>query len=114
MTAHTLQFLRKGDARFQPTGEFFPRGAALAQDMSGGLWISDNYRGTRRLPDYLHGASAPAAPKGALPVVEQALRQIIVDRDGAVWGATQSRGIFRVPEPGAAAAGEQVFGFKDG
>jgi signal transduction histidine kinase len=116
MTAHTLQFLRNGDTRFQPTGEFFPRGAALAQDTRDGLWISDNYRGTRRLPDYLHGAAAPVAPKGALPVVEQAVRQIIVDRDGAVWGATQSRGIFRVPEPGAATApaGEQVFGFKEG
>ena len=33
MTAHTLQYLRAGDAQFQSTGEFFPRGAALAQGL---------------------------------------------------------------------------------
>lgn len=119
MTAHTLQFLRKGESRFQPTGEFFPRGAALTKDARGVLWISDNYRGTRRLPDYLNGASAPAKPQGPLPVVEQAIRRTIVDRDGAIWGVTLSRGIFRIPEPdmtGAptAIAAEQVYGYKDG
>jgi len=119
MTAHTLQYLRKNETQFQPTGEFFPRGAALTKDAQGVLWISDNYRGTRRLPDYLGGAAAPAKPQGALPVVEQAIRKITVDRDGAIWGVTKSRGIFRIPEPfrnggTTSIRDEQVFGYKDG
>ena len=115
--------LPPGQARFRDAGVALtyepgdPFG--LATDSTGRVWQSSAYVGTHRLPGTLtapDGSPRPPAIKAAL--AGHSYRTILFDRDGALWGATYSAGIFRIARPQALYTGgapvEESFTAKDG
>jgi len=90
----------------------------LATDRAGRIWLSSPFAGTRRLPDAPVAGSAATAP--AVPVASSGhfYRRALFDRDGALWGATYSAGIYRIARPDRLPAGgqpvEESFAAKDG
>lgn len=82
-----------GAARFQPVSLETTGRANLAEDPAGGLWLSD-MRGIRRIagPGGAVATYSRPAPVGGV--------RTLVDRSGALWGATWNGGLFRIPSPG--------------
>jgi signal transduction histidine kinase/ligand-binding sensor domain-containing protein len=100
-TDRRLQFLRRGGTRFEVTPFAVANGASMAEDRSGGIWLSDP-RGTRMVPDYPHGATAPRI-RISYPPMKGPIRRtsILFDRSGNLWGSSYTGGIFRIAAPGA-------------
>lgn len=110
---HRLYWLAPGAREFRSTGEVVSRGAVLAEDRSGRVWVSDDLRGTRPLPDY---------PGGAEPAVEVPLpqgrsaegghfaraKQLLFSEDGSLWLTEAGVGVRRLRDPDAIATGRSL------
>ncbi|NIJ64221.1 signal transduction histidine kinase [Sphingomonas leidyi] len=115
-TIRSVFFLKPGSRRFQRLSVDLGGHAALSEDASGHIWLSDS-RGSRAIAGGTTAGVAyptPPFPRGA---------RTFFDRDNVLWGATRSgSGIFRVrsPRPGGeptlaqAAAKTETFGRFDG
>lgn len=93
-TGSTLAYLRAGSDRFETASDRIGLGR-LALDPKGGLWFSDNF-GTRLLRDPsghppVRPIAYPAAPHIGFP-------RIKFDRNGNIWGAALSGGMFLIPD----------------
>lgn len=108
-----LLFLRQGARRFADIPARNTFNPALAADAGGGIWMSDSLAGTWRVPDYPAGRRDRGrliAPFAA----EQGARKILFDRDGNLWGTTQTHGIFRIASPNSVTASEEVYSAENG
>ncbi|CAN4279797.1 histidine kinase [Pseudoxanthomonas sp. LjRoot125] len=91
----------------------------LVPDPAGRIWLSSPFSGTRRLPEVSDTERATLAAS-TVPVASPGhfYRRALFDRDGALWGATYSAGIYRIARPAGLYAGEQPveesFAAKDG
>lgn len=102
-TRETLVFLRRGSKSFERTGERVGL-AVLAQAPDGKLWMSDEIRGTRELPDFQNSVAQPiptlAASRNVAGHGPPQSKRILFDRDGSLWATDAVRGgVFRVPFP---------------
>lgn len=91
----------------------------LATDRTGRVWLSSAFSGTRRLPEIVRGEEEPPAPRVIPPrAATHSYRRFLFDRDGAIWGATFSSGIYRIANPQALHSGgapvEEVFTAENG
>lgn len=110
---HRLYWLAPGAREFRSTGEVVSRGAVLAEDRSGRVWVSDGLRGTRPLPDYPGGA-APAA-EAEMPQTRSAVaghfaraKQLLFAEDGSLWLTEAGVGVRRLRDPDAIPAGRSL------
>lgn len=85
-----------GHERFEATGLTVPPRASIAEDASGGIWLTDR-KGTRRVAQ---GGAGPimAGPEHHHPEPSGGTRTLF-DRHGDLWEATWSSGIVRVAAP---------------
>ena len=102
VTEAQVLFLRRGAARFEPTGRKVVDGGTLAQDARGEIWLSDP-TGTRMLADFPAGATAPK--NLVFYPAANAIRRVSVlfDRNGTLWGTTFTGGLFQIASPGEGA-----------
>lgn len=104
--------LPRGERRFRSVGhannEVSGDNFGLAVDRTGRVWRSSAFTGTVRL-SAAPAAGADAAAAAVVPVASgaHAYRSFLFDRDGALWGATYSAGIYRIADPQSLYAGGQ-------
>ncbi|WP_165186063.1 sensor histidine kinase [Caulobacter soli] len=98
-----LAYLPAGAKRFQQT-PYRLAGRPRAQiDGAGALWLSDA-TGTRKVLDRAGKPTSPALAYPSLPDLRAAT--IAFDREGGLWGTTESVGIFHIPAPTALGGGK--------
>jgi signal transduction histidine kinase/ligand-binding sensor domain-containing protein len=101
-----LYWRAPGQAQFRDTGELISRGAVLAQDRAGRVWLAEGRRGTRPLPDYPRGAPV-AAP---IPALDSAppmrAKQLLFAEDGSLWLTQSGVGVRRVRDASAVPTGQ--------
>lgn len=110
-----LLFLPKGSRRFHVMDEDVSTYGGLVEDAAGNLWFSGR-EGTRIVREASSALTKPK--KGVAYPAQKNIRGTspLIDRDGGLWGATWSRGLFYIP-PGARVpfpAGLDTFTVKDG
>jgi len=108
-----LYHLRPGEQRLRATGETISRGAVLAEDLGGRIWITDRLRGTRPLPDYAGGAALASAAPAPAPAIQQAdhfsaAKQLLFASDGSLWLTQLGVGLLRLRDPAAIARGHSI------
>ena len=93
-TEDTVVFLPSGARRFQPTGIAVGQVGQITQAASGKLWMAETSRSVRPIP---------LADKRQPPdetEVQVGSREILFDRDGALWITSLGDGLRRSPAPG--------------
>jgi len=96
-TERSLHFLKSGSRRFQRLSVGLTGHAALSEDLSGRIWLSDS-KGTRAVT----GGTATRIAYPTPPFPRAA--RTFFDRDGNLWGVSRQAGIYRLrsPKPGGA------------
>jgi signal transduction histidine kinase/ligand-binding sensor domain-containing protein len=110
----TILYLKQGSKRFAPTGVFAGYSYAIAEAPDGTIWVSDEQSYVRPINTSTNAKSASIArcevqtPRGTrerCPGEDpQVIRitganNLIFDRNGSLWIATDTSGVFRVPHP---------------
>jgi signal transduction histidine kinase/ligand-binding sensor domain-containing protein len=110
----TVLYLKQGSRRFEPTGAFAGWSASIADAPDGTMWLSDLSSYVRAISTSVSAKSAAIAkcevetPKGTPPrcpsedplVIKITFaNNLIFDRNGSLWIATDTSGVFRVPHP---------------
>jgi signal transduction histidine kinase/ligand-binding sensor domain-containing protein len=103
--AGQLVYLRPTEHACHATGLALSRQAVLAEDRAGRLWVSDDLRGTRPLPD-LAAAADPASPPEPAPATRRLeplvrAKQMLFAGDGSLWLTEGGVGVWRLPRPDA-------------
>jgi PAS domain S-box-containing protein len=93
-TEDTLVFLPSGAKRFQPTGIRVGQVLQITQAASGKLWMAETSRSVRPIP-LSDKRQAPDETE-----VQVGSREILFDRDGALWITSLGDGLRRSPAPG--------------
>ena len=117
-TIKTIAFLKRGSKTFQIGGPIGSGVTTLAQAKDGRVWLTDD--GTwqvRPVPTAGHDSYAEGPA-----VVEEGVRQLLFDRDGAMWITRLDSGVVRIRYPeklgnrkyGPHDAELESFGAKDG
>jgi signal transduction histidine kinase/ligand-binding sensor domain-containing protein len=88
-----LLFLRRGATRFETTPEQIGPAAQIAEDPRGRIWLVDR-SGVRQVPDYPHRPPMPAPP--VTETEGGAIRTMIFDRNGDLWGTDRTDGLSRI------------------
>ncbi|MEY2394035.1 MAG: hypothetical protein QOF94_380, partial [Acidobacteriaceae bacterium] len=94
-TVKIITFLRQGSKAFERAGAVGPSITTLAQARDGRVWFADNSRGeVRPVPIAGHNSDAedPA-------VLDNGLRELLIDREGALWITRYDSGIVRIGSP---------------
>ena len=94
-TVKFITFLRQGSKAFELAGAVGPSITTLAQARDGRMWFADDSRGeVRPVPIAGHNSDAedPA-------VLEDGLRELLFDREGALWITRYDSGIVRIRHP---------------
>jgi signal transduction histidine kinase/ligand-binding sensor domain-containing protein len=94
-TMKIATFLRRGSKTFELAGPVGPGITTLAQAKDGRVWFADDSRGeVRPVPIAGHDSSVedPA-------VVGDALHELLIDREGALWITRYDSGIVRIRYP---------------
>ncbi|MEP6944837.1 MAG: two-component regulator propeller domain-containing protein, partial [Acidobacteriota bacterium] len=90
-TEDTVVFLPKGSRSFQPTGEHVTQVLKIVQSPQGSMWMSETMRSVRQIK--LSGIIGE--PLG--PEIRVGSKDILFDREGALWVTSLGDGIRRVP-----------------
>jgi len=94
-----LYRLRRGEQRFQFTGEIISQTAVMGEDRAGRVWLSDRIRGTRPLPDYAGEApwvDVPTAPQSEVPGPYVRAKDLLFADDGSLWLTQLGVGVRRL------------------
>ena len=94
-TVKIITFLKQGSKAFELSGEVGPSITTLAQARDGRVWYADDSREeVRPVPIAGHNSDAedPA-------VLEDGLRELLFDREGALWITRYDSGIVRIRYP---------------
>ncbi len=111
--------LRKaGSKRFEPGGPIGEAVTTLAQDPKGPVWLADDGVDMARPVPTEGRDSMTSGPS----IAADGLRELLTDRDGALWMTREDLGILRVRDPGKLEARRygsrdrelESFGSKDG
>jgi signal transduction histidine kinase/ligand-binding sensor domain-containing protein len=94
-TTKRIAFLRQGSKRFDLGGSVGSGITTLAQAKDGRVWFADDGRGAVR-PVPLDGHNSDAEFPS---IVGNGLRELLFDRDGALWITRMDSGIVRIPYP---------------
>jgi len=94
-TMKIVTFLRRGSKRFELAGPVGPGITTLAQAKDGRVWFADDSRGEVRPVPIAGDNSHPEDPA----VVGDALHELLIDRDGALWITRYDSGIVRIRYP---------------
>jgi signal transduction histidine kinase/ligand-binding sensor domain-containing protein len=117
-TIKTISFLKRGSKTFQLGGPIGSGVTTLAEAKDGRVWLADDGSlQVRPVPTAGHDSYAEGPA-----VVEDGLRQLLVDRDGALWITRLDSGVVRIRYPeklgnrkyGSQDAELESFGAKDG
>jgi PAS domain S-box-containing protein len=94
-TVQSLYFLKQGARRFEFSGPIGRGVTTLGQDRDGRVWLADDGSWqVRPAPDAGRDSSV-----GGPVVTGQGLRELLFDRDGALWITRMDSGIVRVRYP---------------
>jgi signal transduction histidine kinase len=95
-TDRRLLFKPPGQPRFQEAGLPLSRGAVIAEDRSGRIWVSDGLQGTRAISD----TAGRPTPAGAWMRPGSATRlrckQMLFRKDGSLWLTLERGGVARL------------------
>jgi signal transduction histidine kinase/ligand-binding sensor domain-containing protein len=110
-TDDTLLTLKKGEKKFQPTGGSSTTRVPIAQMPDGTLYLSD-LRGIRSIASYrdYDQLNRPSIVKVSAP---RDTIQVLADRDGSLWFASD-QGVGRIGRPGRASADVEYFSVPEG
>lgn len=117
-TINRVAFLRRGSKRFEPGGSLGNGVTTLSEAPNGKIWFADDGSGTvGPLPRFGHDAGS-VRPS----IVADGLRELLFDRDGALWVTRADSGLVRIRDPERLSPGlygvrdteVESFGVKDG
>jgi signal transduction histidine kinase/ligand-binding sensor domain-containing protein len=95
-TVKRIVYLKKGSKRFEVGGPVGDAVTTLAQAPDGRVWLADDGVDVAR-PVPTEGRDSMASGPS---VAAQGLRELLFDRDGALWITRDDLGIMRVRDPG--------------
>ncbi|WP_047496989.1 sensor histidine kinase [Terriglobus sp. TAA 43] len=125
---HTILYLEKGTRRFKPTGVYAGLSIQIAEAPDGTLWVSDVLSYVREISKSISTISASTArceattPRGTplqCPTDDQFVVKIkapdnlLFDRNGSLWVATDSSGVARVSHSASMKAWSTLKASKD-
>jgi len=117
-TVKRIVYLKRGSKRFEVGGPITDAVTTLAQAPNGRVWLADDGPHVAR-PVPTEGRDSMASGPS---IVTDGLRELLFDRDGALWMTSEDLGIMRVRDPakletrryGARDRELESFGPKDG
>jgi len=106
-TVNRIVYLIRGSKKFELGGRVGTGITTLAQAPNGRVWLSDDGQNeVRPIPTEEHNLSAPGPT-----IVADGLRELLFDKDGALWITRADLGILRIREPGK--LGQRTYGSQD-
>ncbi len=95
-TVRVITFLRRGSKAFALAGPVGRGVTTLAQAKDGRVWFADDSRGGEVRPVPIAGHNSYAEDPA---VLENGLRELLIDREGALWITRYDSGIVRIRYP---------------
>jgi ligand-binding sensor domain-containing protein len=108
----TVLYLKRGSKRFESTGAFAGWSISIAEAPDGTIWLSDNESyvravsisvsaksaATAKCEVLAHRGAAPKCPSEVPLVVKiTSPNDLLFDRNGSLWIATDTSGVVRIP-----------------
>ncbi len=106
-TVRRVVFLRRGSTRFEPGGSIGTGVTSLSQAPDGRIWFADDGSGMAG-PVPMFGQNANSARPS---LVAEGLRELMFDRDGALWITRMDSGLLRIRYPGRLSS--STYGLRD-